>query len=598
MSTIKNIGDYDNISYIANPNGFDITELFRKPITSGRAHVVVGNLMDSTSELELDDFLKTKSFNIRNIKQINNNKNFFLIFGPRDLNKIKILFFIKLNEEVAGEVAIHKKNIIEYNKGENNFNYEAVCNEKIIFNEDFNEDFNKENNHNKYKFLLRFFEIFYSIDATNLLFTIPYELREMKIRMHTKIDIFEEKNKDLYKDFLSIKECLNLPAKTDYPIPKKENLEILDKLAFITLYAFLLMLDVGEQHLDIIQPDDEKNIKGILYKLYSSDKNNFITTYKKDTSRVIVSYGGLNKKLAKNGKQIVMKKLEKVDENIQSYVKTTRAKELNNLKIIISQNGGFNYYNPTIFDGIDLDRECKEINKYLKDLMSDFFNTFLQINKLNFLTFFTEGDKKDKDFESFSPIISNIFTLRYSAKSTNCFINKYKDEYNLIQVIGHSNNYSKLSSSIDLYDDAYIYGATIDLYGNYKDTYTTFVICLDNSKFFESKINDNNLSRAIFEYTNAKQNGHEPKLKYSNLNEYSVYNKIQPYHLFLPDLIEKNSNFKIRDNQIISFQTSLYDALLDYKKMDGIRDLNYYGSTKNNIFASSMSDIKKSGIKK
>lgn len=104
-----------------------------------------------------------------------------------------------------------------------------------------------------------------------------------------------------------------------------------------------------------------------------------------------------------------------------------------------------------------------------------------------------------------SMISSDLFNMRYGSTNTDCFINEYENEYSLIQVIGNANNYSSTNNYKKSYSEALLYGATIDLYGKYDDIYSTFVICLDNSKFFNSILEDNYKSRAIFEYSNNKK---------------------------------------------------------------------------------------------
>ena len=83
--------------FIANPEGFNIDELVKlngSDTANGRI-IICGNIMDSTSNNGCD-FLEKKCFNIRNIQKCVSDNNYSLIFGPRDINKIKIVQLCKL----------------------------------------------------------------------------------------------------------------------------------------------------------------------------------------------------------------------------------------------------------------------------------------------------------------------------------------------------------------------------------------------------------------------------------------------------------------------------------------------------------------------
>ena len=81
--------DNSRIKIIANPEGFDIDQLFDIPdITNNEIKIICGNLIDSCSESGCE-FIEKKMFNIRNIVKCVTNDKYRLIYGPRDLNKIK-----------------------------------------------------------------------------------------------------------------------------------------------------------------------------------------------------------------------------------------------------------------------------------------------------------------------------------------------------------------------------------------------------------------------------------------------------------------------------------------------------------------------------
>jgi hypothetical protein len=338
--------------FIANPEGFDIDELIHlqgEGAFTGKIRIC-GNIMDSNTEKNVT-FMPKKCYNIRNIEKCANNtkdSKYILYFGPRDINKIKIM---ALTEMVASpdssnnSAKDYAKNFIKsYTDTYNTFVYP---NETILENINFavkemdktfftfwnthdkgidvaNRIKSEGNKLNNCKFLKRFIEIFYDIDAMNLLFSIPYELIEYcyniedtNKEMYNEIDkeIFAKgKFEEVYKNFITL-----LNEKKD--IINDETIEKLDKLAFYTIVAFRKMLNNGQPP---PKKDSERSmLDGLLFKMFTNTKNCLVDAKEVVNNSIlsIISYGGINKHLAKNGK----KPLEKLYKKLQSFEQLYRA---------------------------------------------------------------------------------------------------------------------------------------------------------------------------------------------------------------------------------------------------------------------------------
>jgi hypothetical protein len=221
------------------------------------------------------------------------------------------------------------------------------------------------------------------------------------------------------------------------------------------------------------------------------------------------------------------------------------------------------------------------------------------------LTPFASNAIWNKIFSSrnISPIASDIFTLRYNHISTDCFLSERDDV--VIQIIGHANNYSKISPYKRAQDESLIYGTLIDLYGEYDSDYKSFVICLDNSNFFNSVLEEMNESRAIFIFNHTEKPQNSIDIKedsaYGELYNYRVQSKISFFDMFKNDITNTTNNAGLGNK--IYINTTLFEALLDFKKMmdkylifnssgagtkDKHRFFNYYGTYNNNIYLSTV----------
>ena len=273
----------NNIRVISDLEGFDIEMYFHDTYNL----FVCGDIVDSTlvttlNEDFLEDFLKAKSNNLKNILHCACNPNVRLLFGNRDLNKLKCKYLAELNH--TGD------DTAQFNDGNINLSVESYQNLKEKINKEnvwkvpnmnswytFWADVGKGKNWTetpKYieqPFYDRFLEVFGAdngikdggtMSAQNLLQTIPYELG------------IEHENKD-YK-------------------------------AFVVLAIFKSMLLKPENKIKLTNISPIKNAKtsynfnGWLYQMYIRKENNLccfldygVNEEKDNNFMYLFSHGGL-----------------------------------------------------------------------------------------------------------------------------------------------------------------------------------------------------------------------------------------------------------------------------------------------------------------
>jgi hypothetical protein len=275
-----------NIRVISDLEGFDIEMYFHNTYDL----FVCGDILDSTLVTAMKGkFLELKSNNLKNILHCACNPNVRLLFGNRDLNKLKCKYLAELNH--AGE---HTEN---FNNGNIELSFESynVLKEKINKEQvwkvsDMNawytfwadvgkgKNWTVKSNYLEQPFYARFLEVFGAdnaekdggtMSAQNLLQTIPYEIG------------IEHDNND-YK-------------------------------AFIVLAIFKSMLTTIEQpvRLSDIEPIKEAKtsdaFKGWLYQMYIRKDNNLccfldygIDQNKENNFMYLFSHGGLSHRLIEN----------------------------------------------------------------------------------------------------------------------------------------------------------------------------------------------------------------------------------------------------------------------------------------------------------
>ena len=178
---------------ISDPEGYDITSL----IDTTMNVVICGDLFDSTSTKKgiPSDVIHSnlKSNNLKNIRTILNNTNIKLIFGNRDLNKVKCRYL----NELGGNNEL----VTKFNNGNIDLSTSSYQDLKKILSKEpwkidsMNEwytfwakdvgskkDWTSKTDYTSQPFFARFTEIFGgdnvkgTMSADNLLYTIHYEI--------------------------------------------------------------------------------------------------------------------------------------------------------------------------------------------------------------------------------------------------------------------------------------------------------------------------------------------------------------------------------------------------------------------------------------
>jgi len=257
---------------ISDPEGYDITTL----IDTTSNIIICGDLFDSTSTkkgIPSDSIHSNlKSNNLKNIRTIINNTNIKLIFGNRDLNKVKCRYL----NELGGNNEL----VTKFNNGNIDLSISTYQDLKKILSKEpwkidsMNEwytfwakdvgskkDWTSKTDYTSQPFFARFTEIFGgdnvkgTMSADNLLYTIPYEIG------------INSKDED-YNAFLVLaifkSMLLNEYIKTEEPINGITN---------------------------------SSAVKGWLYNLFTSSKNQSCLISKNANKVFLYSHGGITKSL-------------------------------------------------------------------------------------------------------------------------------------------------------------------------------------------------------------------------------------------------------------------------------------------------------------
>ena len=257
---------------ISDPEGYDITTLLD---TSTDEYIICGDLFDSTSTKKgiPSDAIHSnlKSNNLKNIRTILNN-NIKLIFGNRDLNKLKCRYLNELGD--SNEL------VVKFNNGNIDLSINSYQDLKKILSKEpwkidsMNEwytfwakdvgskkDWTSKTDYTNQPFFARFIEIFGgdnvkgTMSADNLLYTIPYEI-------------------GIYS--------------TDE-----------DYNAFIVLAIFksMLLSEYIKTDESIKGMTNSSAVKGWLYNLFTSSKNKSCSISKNANKVFLYSHGGITKSL-------------------------------------------------------------------------------------------------------------------------------------------------------------------------------------------------------------------------------------------------------------------------------------------------------------
>lgn len=571
---------------ISDPEGYDLLTLSDyKPSDINNKLIISGDVLDSTfvgNILKYPDAINAKSYNLRNIKNVLCNKNIKLVFGNRDLNKIKCKFLCELenpnndenitnfnNGDIKLDIDIYKLLLEKINnsipwKIENLNSWYTFWGDKLG---DLNKDLTKKQpkqwhekmDYSTDPFFKRFEEIFGAdtaigtMSAGNLLYTIPNEL-------------------DLYYD-------------------NKDNQ---DYLAFIVLAVFKSMLIKTEiQDVDLCKNIEIKSIrnsnlfKGWLYNLYSSQQALHIEG--DSTNIYLFSHGGITKELIQNP-EILDSYLDLYNKNRELYNILIDGNTIE-YSVKLEQKGG--YYSNNLeninIDVIQLKKIVDDINNKIKTNINRVFDIKTEdliniknndkYNDILFLLIMTANfncsklikklkedkgvtctiDKIDINSRLHSPILPGLLELRnhiFGIKGVN-----------INQIIGHV---------------PFGYSSTIDYFENKTEKNKTMIINVDISNSFlgtdENSLNVNTNRSKSYIIINLNTNKIITFAElYLNKNP-TIYNNQK-----INDNIKGINNFYISnklDNKLLKKEGPLhilkFNHTVDYKFLNLIK--NSYGN--------------------
>ena len=499
-----------NFTVISDPEGYDILKQADfDPKDTDKQLYICGDILDSTGDIgikiftnqtpppkdsvlkvgDIDDLhnkhnldkLNAKSHNLKNIQTCLKHSNIHLIFGNRDLNKLKCKFLCVLENNKSG----YNEFITKFNEGNINLtsdDYNKLYGElgqnkkpwKINGMKNWspfwiNKFYEERKEYTEKKvFKERFDEIFGqdgtigTMSAQNLLYTIPFEIS--KYMDVTKDIVFTNENNDFR--------------------------------AFIVLAVFRSMcLNYDDTQKDEIHKTNSKNYKGWLTGLY---QKGCIMKIIEDTKSIyILSHGGMTYNGFRENYFDELKNFIYDNHNHESQIKEYFTKLIN---IITNQTGGFCKDDTKTSYSSDVIKKLEELNKIYTEAITkvleqkdmnipDRFMIFLlmttapytceKINKDKLLNC-KEIEKSILSSELVGPVVPGIKNMR-----TYMFTCSDKTLY---QIIGHIPNG---------------YGATIDKFKNNYNSNFSYLITLDNSNSFvgtnQNKVEKfNSLSKTMF----------------------------------------------------------------------------------------------------
>jgi len=446
--------------------------------------IVCGDIIDSTiKSTPTPSILELKSNNLKTIYDIVVNSNICLTFGNRDLNKIKVGPLTELC--YYGQDENSRKLINSFNSGDlenlnittfynifnikekrwcqNMSNWYPFWGEKIIDNIDYWKNNNepikivKEGKPEPYLFFEKRFHKIFGTDTTvgtmnanNLLKTIPMELG-------LYAESFPEYN------------------------------------AFIVLAVFKSMLqkvkfnDDGKLYEILYNPISYPNInqsifKGLLYSLFTDDKNKMIIKRTDYTNTYLFSHGGVSSDIIERN---TLQELDDILNDINTFELRDKITDVNKLR------GGY-YKNTTI----DIDQQIEKFNTRMKEIIMKIFDEDYKIlnkptsNMLLLLIAITPFDCKtfySKTLSKPDVILKcknlGILNTNSSLISTMAGIKELRSQNKifyygnrLFNIFGHSPNG---------------FGPTVDLFEN--DIHKTYLVNLDTSNTFLSTSSNQSL---------------------------------------------------------------------------------------------------------
>ena len=451
--------------------------------------IICGDILDSTIKIKeiIPNILKLKSNNIKTIYDIVTNPNIFLTFGNRDLNKIKVGPLTELCYE--GKDVSSRKLVDDFNKGELE-KLDILTYTKII------AVFEKkwcQNMSNWYPFWL--------VIKKN----IPYwtdELEPKGILKDGKIErpygFFERR---FYKIFgydpaVGTMGADNLLQTIPLELGLYEE-SLPDYNAFVILAVFKSMLQKvsfinhdRKLHNVLYNPVPFPNIsqsifKGLLYTLFTDDKNNMIITRKDSANTYLFSHGGVNSEI------IERNTLEELDLILNNQI----TEKYRNIITDANQFTGGYYKNTTV----DIDKQIQNFNSKIKEVLNRIFEEdYKELKKPSSNILFILFATSSSNCESFYSKILNKEEAKVKCKDFGILNSTFRSTMAGIKELRSKNKifYHRTNGAI-LFNifghNPNGFGPTVDLFEN--GTNKTYLINLDNSNTFLST----SLNRSLYD---------------------------------------------------------------------------------------------------
>ena len=467
--------------------------------------IICGDIMDSTVRTKIDpNILKLKSNNIKTIYDIVINPNIFLTFGNRDLNKIKVgplteLCYTGDKKDVKKD---SRKLVDDFNSGNlEKLDFSTYLNFVPIYKDwcqnmsnwyPFWSDVKKNLAYWKddilepkgilkdgkiersYGFFeRRFYKIFGSdpavgtMGADNLLLTIPMEL-----------GLYNESSPD-YNAFIVLAVFKSMLQKVSF----NDHDSKLHNVLYPTVSA-----DASVATPESSPVISQSIFKGLLYTLFTDEKNNMIITRTDSTNTYLFSHGGVNSEIIE---RYTLEELDLILNNPKSAEfreKITDAKQI----------GGY-YKNTSVDNDKVFNESIINFNSKMKEVLNRIFDEDYKVLKkpspnILFVLLATSSSTCESIYskmfskEEAKVSCKELGILNSSFRSTMAGIRELRDKN---KIFYHRTNGARLFNIFGHNPNGF--GPTVDLFEN--GTNKTYLINLDNSNTFLSS----SLNRSLFD---------------------------------------------------------------------------------------------------
>jgi len=553
----ENSTSVSKIKVISDLEGYPIDKL-----KNGEELIICGDITDTTfapPNIDFDIIKNNKCNNLKNIWDINNNNKISIIFGNRDINKIKCIYVNRLDNDTS--YSIEKNNLIDqFNNGNiilsfenfstiNNGGIKWKCNMKNWYpfwlDDKGKEDFKNSNNKSSAEAFKERFDLIFktTMGAAMLLNSIPYELNiNSNNNEYNAFIVFAIYNSMLSKpDTRSNNSNMNLLLRNINPLVNINNSNNSNNI-------------------------NSNIVKGWLYKMFTDRKNSFCFTKTIDNKLVLFSHGGITKKLIDNCNDEINNILVRLFEDIGTVNYNHIREQAGGLYVVDSILQTYN--NEGIKSKVEFINNilCTHLQRCLNEDRTECVpsNDMLFLLCMSADYTFNAGETSTM----LSPIMPGIFNIRdkneyfYSVDST------------VVQIFGHK---------------PCGFATTVDLYTN--NTNICYLLDIDTSNTFLGTTANNNLESKVWvEIKNNKITVHgDLRFNFdSSKIETFDYKKISSYTTSNWDLSITNEKHLITSHNTninnINIECDIEDPkFLKYLKIIENKNINFHGITDTNI---------------